>query len=87
MIYFLILELIGDLGDDDGEDIDFKEEDRDVLKKIKKNKNDLNTLFASADEFASILDDEGSSKVAPGSSRVLSNKDNASKICCTLNLG
>lgn len=80
-----ILELIGDLGDDDEEDIDFIEDDKPT--KGKKNKykgnGDITSLFASADEFATLLEDEGSSKVKPGSSNVYSNKDNASKYFCS----
>lgn len=49
-------------------------------KSSKKKKNgDLGSLFASAEEFASILEDEGSSGIAPGGSNVVSNKDNSSK--------
>ncbi|CAH0547490.1 unnamed protein product [Brassicogethes aeneus] len=85
-------DLIGDLDDDD-EEIEFgdSEDDNDdneetsnkkkiknVKKKVKKlDKNDITSLFASADEFASILEDEGSSKIKPGGSNAVSNTDNA----------
>ncbi|KAJ8976913.1 hypothetical protein NQ317_014085 [Molorchus minor] len=73
-------ELIGGLDDDDDEDIEFLEDD--VSKKSKKNKfkkngEDLSSLFASAEEFATLLEEEGSSKVKPGGSNVYSNKDKA----------
>lgn len=41
--------------------------------------DDVSSLFASADEFATMLEDEGSSKVKPGGSNAFSNKDNARK--------
>lgn len=71
--------LLDDLdNDDDDEEVVFDEEPK--PKKLKKSKSkDTQTIFASAEEFASLLDDEGSSKIAPGSSNALSNKDNASK--------
>lgn len=76
-----------DLSDND-EDIEFlsDSEDEDKLdnkkkKSLKKksSKDDISTLFASAEEFASLLEDEGSSKQKPGSSNVMQNKDKASK--------
>ncbi|KAJ8970201.1 hypothetical protein NQ314_001348 [Rhamnusium bicolor] len=75
-----ILELIGGLDDDDEEDMEFMEEDeprKQKKNKFKKNSNDITSLFASADEFATLLEDEGSSKIKPGGSNVYSNKDNA----------
>lgn len=42
-------------------------------------KNDVGSLLASADEFAALLDDEGSSAQKPGSSNAMDNKDKASK--------
>lgn len=69
-------ELIGDLDDDEEEEIEFNDNSKNNKKKYNKN---LNTLFASAEEFATLLEDEGSSKIAPGSSNTFVNKDNASK--------
>lgn len=65
--------------DDDDEDIVFSDDEElnnKMKQKLKKNKS-LNSLFASADEFASILEEEGSSKIAPGSSNAFANKDKA----------
>ncbi|XP_018569257.1 CCAAT/enhancer-binding protein zeta [Anoplophora glabripennis] len=73
-------DLIGDLEDDDEEDIDFIEDDNKPNKGKKnkyKDKDNVMSLFASAEEFATLLDDEGSSKIKPGSSNVYANKDNA----------
>ncbi|KAJ8925033.1 hypothetical protein NQ315_001204 [Exocentrus adspersus] len=73
-------ELIGDLDDDDEEDIDFIEDDSPVKgkkNKLKKPGDDISSLFASADEFATLLEDEGGSQVKPGGSNAFSNKDNA----------
>lgn len=74
-----VLELIGNLEDDE-EDIDFIDDDK--SNKPKKNKykgkDDITSLFASAEEFSTLLEDEGSSKIKPGGSNVYSNKDNAS---------
>jgi len=73
-------ELIGLSDDDEGSDIVFDSEDETepVTKtKNKKKKDDIASLFASAEEFASLLEDEGGSKVAPGSSEAWSNKDHA----------
>ncbi|GLV42792.1 uncharacterized protein CBL_03532 [Carabus blaptoides fortunei] len=44
-------------------------------KKLGKKKNDFNSIFASADEFASILDEEPN--FMAGTSNAVSNKDNA----------
>lgn len=46
--------------------------------KTKKKKGDT-SLFASAEEFATLLEDEGQSKIKPGGSNVFANKDNARK--------
>lgn len=46
-------------------------------KSNKKKKDKFESVFASADEFASLLEDEGNSKRAPGSSNTLLNKDKA----------
>ncbi|XP_022915981.2 CCAAT/enhancer-binding protein zeta [Onthophagus taurus] len=76
-------ELIGDLDDDDLSDMVFDSEDEDdggkkEKKKINKKKgDDLDGIFASAEEFASLLEDEGNSKRAPGGSSAVSNKDKA----------
>lgn len=81
------LDLVNDLSDDE-EDMEFlsdsEEEEQSSskksLKKFKKKvkKDDISSLFASAEEFASLLEDEGSSKYKPGSSNVMENKDKAS---------
>lgn len=66
--------------DDDDEEIEFLNEeksDKRQKNKFKKKGGDLKSLFASADEFASLLEDEGQSKVKPGGSNVFANKDNA----------
>ncbi|XP_064211688.1 CCAAT/enhancer-binding protein zeta [Tribolium castaneum] len=70
--------LLGDLDDDEDEEVVFDDEEPKSAKSKKKKSKDTNSIFASAEEFASLLDDEGSSKIAPGSSNALSNKDNAS---------
>jgi ribosome biogenesis protein MAK21 len=67
--------LLEDLDDDDEEEIVFDEEDKRKLKKMKS--DDVTSIFAAAEEFASLLDDEGASKIAPGGSNQFSNKDNA----------
>lgn len=78
-----LLELIRDLDDDEMSDIVFDSDDEENTSskkgKKKQPKLDLSSVFASAEEFASILEDEGSSFAAPGTSNVISNKDNASK--------
>lgn len=58
---------------------DEDDEEGDNYKKNKKKKEKFGSVFASADEFASLLEDEGSSKYAPGSSNSLMNKDKAGK--------
>lgn len=47
------------------------------LKKMKK-KDDITSVFASADEFAELLDEEPD--FMAGSSQAMSNKDNASML-------
>lgn len=69
--------------DEDASDIVFDSEDDDeeeTPKKKQKKKDDITSLFASAEEFASLLEDEGSSNRAPGSSNTWANKDNASML-------
>ncbi|KAK5639787.1 hypothetical protein RI129_010598 [Pyrocoelia pectoralis] len=63
--------------DDDDSEILFDSDDEESQSSRKKKKNDTSSLFASAEEFASILEEEGTSKIAPGSSNAWSNKDNA----------
>ncbi|KAF2904304.1 hypothetical protein ILUMI_01869 [Ignelater luminosus] len=66
--------------DEEGSDIVFDSEDDDekeTPKKKRKKNDDVASLFASAEEFASLLEDEGSSNRAPGSSNAWANKDNA----------
>ncbi|CAH1979934.1 unnamed protein product [Acanthoscelides obtectus] len=54
------------------------EDDEMVTKSPKsKRKGDTSSLFASAEEFATLLEDEGSSKVKPGGSNAFANMDNA----------
>lgn len=66
--------------DDEMNNSDISSEQEQSKKNGKKKKaNTSGSLFASAEEFASILEDEGSSKAKPGSSHAVSNKDNASK--------
>ncbi|KAJ3662377.1 hypothetical protein Zmor_006730 [Zophobas morio] len=70
-------ELFEDLDDEDEEFV-FEEESTSKKNKSKKKGNkDDSSIFASAEEFASLLEDEGSSKLAPGSSSAFANKDNA----------
>ncbi|XP_076272674.1 nucleolar complex protein 1 [Rhynchophorus ferrugineus] len=82
------LDLMDDLSDNDDEDIEFLSDSEDGDKSDKKNKksikkkgnkDDISALFASAEEFASLLEDEGSSKQKSGSSNVMQNKDKASQ--------
>lgn len=79
---YLILELIN-VSDDDGSDIvfDSDDDDREGSKKSKSNKlnlkDDIQSMFASADEFAMLLEEEGNSGTKPGSSSAFENKDNA----------
>lgn len=72
-------ELIQDLDDDDLSDMEFESDDNDNLKIAKKmrHKGDINGIFASAEEFASILEDEGNNSKIGGKSNTLSNKENA----------
>ncbi|KAI4470572.1 ccaat-binding factor-related [Holotrichia oblita] len=73
-------ELIQDLDDDDDvSDMEFESDDNDNLKTAKtmKKKGDINGVFASAEEFASILEDEGNNSKMGGRSNTLSNKENA----------
>lgn len=73
-------ELLRDLDDDNMSDIVFEshenKDDIKIKKKLKK-KGDINSIFASAEEFASILDDEGTSSKTSGTLDALYNKDNA----------
>ncbi|XP_060535231.1 CCAAT/enhancer-binding protein zeta [Cylas formicarius] len=64
------LDLMDDLEDDEEEDMEFAEDDA---------KGDVSALFASAEEFASLLEEEGASKQKPGSSNALQNEDAASR--------
>lgn len=60
--------------------LDDEKPSKNPKKKLKKKqKGDITSLFASADEFATLLEDEGQSKVKPGGSNVFANKDNARK--------
>lgn len=77
--------------DDDLSDVSFDSDGEDINDKTNKNKKfkkkksgDDGSLFASAEEFASLLEDEGQSSIAPGGSNVVSNKDNASKYYCLI---
>lgn len=81
----MVLELIDDLEDDELSDIVFESDEESdpetekIRKSLKKKQGDLGSLFASAEEFASILEDEASSGLISGSSNTVSNKDNSSK--------
>ncbi|RZC38241.1 CCAAT/enhancer-binding protein zeta, partial [Asbolus verrucosus] len=71
-------ELLNDLESDEDEEIVFNDEESSQKSKMKKKKgNDMKSLFASAEEFASLLEEEGNSKIAPGGSNQFANKDNA----------
>ncbi|KAF5287326.1 hypothetical protein FQR65_LT02199 [Abscondita terminalis] len=68
--------------DDDFSDLEFnsnsdEDEDLPVVNDSKKKKKDAVPVFASAEEFASLLEEEGASKIAPGGSNAWANKDNA----------
>lgn len=68
--------------DDEDEDMEFLDEvtpTKNGKSKLKKKGGDSTSLFASAEEFATLLEDEGQSKVKPGGSNVFANKDNARK--------
>lgn len=79
------MELIEGLGDDNVDemvfDSDIDESEAKSKKKFKK-RADINSVFASAEEFASLLDDEGNNSKMAGSSNALSNKDNAGILKC-----
>ncbi|KAF5285539.1 hypothetical protein FQA39_LY16604 [Lamprigera yunnana] len=64
--------------DDSASDLEFNSDSESEMntKKNKKAKSDV-PIFASAEEFATLLEEEGASKVAPGSSNAWENKDNA----------
>lgn len=85
VVNIIFADLIDGLDDDDLSDISFEsdeeeeEEETGNKKGSKRRAAGNHSIFASAEEFASILEDEGSSRIAPGSSNVVSNKDNASK--------
>lgn len=85
---YLFIDLLENLDDDDS-DIEFNDSEeenseKDISKKninksFKKNKSDdLGSLFASADEFASILDEEPD--FMAGTSHAVLNKDLARKL-------
>ncbi|XP_050301138.1 CCAAT/enhancer-binding protein zeta [Anthonomus grandis grandis] len=83
------LDLFDGLSDDDeDEDLVFpsdSEEEKNPKKNLKKalktkaKKDDMSSVFASAEEFATLLDEEGSSKQKPGTSNVMDNRDKASQ--------
>lgn len=74
-------DLIDDLDDEDKSDIEFNDEDSesDDEKQTKNKKHkkggDINSLFAAADDFASILDEEPD--FMAGTTHAVSNKDKA----------
>lgn len=83
---FLFSDFINDLDDDDASEIEFNESDEEDMEdepKKKKSKkwqvkgDDIKSLFASADEFASILDEEPD--FMAGTSHAVSNKDKAGR--------
>lgn len=63
--------------DMDDESFDEPSQTKGKFKNKKSNKSDINSLFASADEFATLLEDEGASSVTPGGSNNFACKDNA----------
>lgn len=63
--------------DDDDSDIVFDDEE---VEGNKDKKMKFENIFASADEFAALLEEEGSSKYAPGSSNAVANKEKAGKL-------
>lgn len=81
IILLLIVELLKDLSDDNEEEIEFLDED--IPKKNKKGKlrkkGGISSIFASADEFATLLEEEGISKQKPGGSNAVLNADNSRK--------
>lgn len=74
-------EDLGEDDDDDLSDMSFNsDEEQDEKSKTKRSKPfTSDSIFASAEEFASLLEDEGGSKIKPGSSNVVANRDNARK--------
>ncbi|CAG9857672.1 unnamed protein product [Phyllotreta striolata] len=72
-------DLLDDLSEDDAESIEFSDEEESNRGKKGKNKksNDIMSNFASVEEFATLLEDEGSSKIKPGGSNAFANKDDA----------
>lgn len=65
--------------DEENSDIVFdSDEEVSDRKSKKKLKDDVSSLFASAEEFASLLEDEATSTVAPGGANTWANKDKAS---------
>ncbi|XP_066138108.1 CCAAT/enhancer-binding protein zeta-like [Euwallacea fornicatus] len=75
------LDLMDDLSEGDvEEDIEFPSDSEEESSfSSKKKQKDTASLFASAEEFAALLDDEGSSKQKPGTSSIMANKDKASQ--------
>lgn len=67
-----------DFGDELEDEEEVWEEDEPKAKKLKK-KTDLNSVFASADEFAMMLENTGASGKKAGSANALSNEDNAAQ--------
>lgn len=65
-----------DFGDEIEDEEEVWEEDE---PKAKKKKTDLNSVFASADEFAMMLENTGASGKKAGSANALSNEDNAAQ--------
>lgn len=77
-----LVDLLAGLTDYEDEDMEFLDDEKPTKKGkniLKKKVGDITSLFASADEFATLLEDEGQSKVKPGGSNVFANKDNARK--------
>lgn len=80
MIFFA-LDLLQDLEDDDEEIVfsDEEEEEEDDKKKSRNNKKKNKSVFAPAEEFAQLLEDEADAIGKPGSLNTLSNKDKSRK--------
>ncbi|XP_044748436.1 CCAAT/enhancer-binding protein zeta [Coccinella septempunctata] len=73
-------DLLKDLDDDDDEEIMFSDDElKDKTKKNSKKNKKNESVFAPAEEFAELLEDEGSSYGKPGSSNTLSNNDKSHK--------
>lgn len=80
-------EDLGDLTDDELDEDDLSDVSFDAADESEEPKRNGNkrkrpssdSIFASAEEFASLLEDEGSSKIRPGGSNAVANKDNARK--------